>query len=404
MTSSYYAARQRDLWLTRFYYFFYLGGMGFIFPFLNIFYVRLGLSGAQIGWIAAVGACVSLIIAPIWTNRNDQWHNPRAMLQLALFLTALSFLWLSWQQLFIGVIIVTFFRVLVGAGISPLSDALALSVTSAVRKGFGTVRVWASIGWVLWVLLSGWLIEQTTIKTGLFGVSITLTISAMLLFWIGAQNFRSPVAANPEQPSLRGAIYTMLHNRSMVSVGIMILVIGTSNSGVAQFETVYLDALGAEESLIGIAGMLGAVVEIPFMLWSDRLVSRQGAYRLLLLSMVMTAALRAMVLVFPTVGSIMVERAGGGIAFSFYVISLTRFVGEQAAPHQLRTVMALYTVTLTNLIGIIAPPLAGVAFDLFGARWLYAVAAGGYLLGWLVLRLGRQPPISGDSGSRRSAL
>jgi PPP family 3-phenylpropionic acid transporter len=385
------ATKRRDLWLTRLYYFALLGGMGFISPFLNIFYVRLGLSGTQIGWVAAAGAAVTLFAAPFWASRNDKWRNPQGMLQVFLMFTALGYLWLSQQTLFLGVMLVGIFRALAGAGISPLSDSLALTVTHAARKGFGSVRVWGSLGWVVFVLFSGWLNQQTSLKAGLVGGSLSIFMGAIILFPISKQNFFSPPAHGEQTTPLKKVIDNLLHNRGMVGVGLMIIIIGTANSGVLQFEMVYLDSLGAKESLIGIAGMLGAVVEIPCMFWADRLVSQKGAYRLLLAAMLLTAALRAMVLLIPAILTIMAERATGGIAFSFYVVALTRFIGEQTSGHETRTVMALYTVTLSSIIGIIAPPLAGAAYDFFGARWLYAVAAMGYSLGWLSLKWAQQP-------------
>jgi MFS family permease len=379
-----YAGKLRDLRLTRLYYFVFLGGTGFILPFLNLFFVRRGLSGTQIGAVVASGSVVALMAGPFWASHNERWRNPRAMLQASLLCMALGYLLLSQQTLFWGIIALTVFRILISAGVGPLSDSLALSVTAAVQKGFGSVRVYASMGWVVFVLFGGWLVDQTSLQAGLIAGSVTTLLGAIILFPIGVHNFSAP--KTHERPSFRVAIRRVLNHRAMIGVGSMIAITGIANSGVANFETVYLDTLGAEETLIGIAGMLGAVVEIPCMPWADRLVSRKGSYRLLLISMLMTAALRALVLLVPAVATIMLARALAGISFSFYVIALVRFIGEQVPPHETRTVLALYNVTLASLIGIVAPPLAGMAYDAFGARWLYAVAVVGYLLGWVSLR------------------
>jgi MFS family permease len=87
----------------------------------------------------------------------------------------------------------------------------------------------------------------------------------------------------------------------------------------------------------------------------------------------------------PAILTILVQRAFSGVAFSFYTVALVRFIGQQTGPQETRTVLALYTVTLVSLIGIVAPPFAGAAYDRFGARWLYPIAVMGYLLGWLIL-------------------
>ena len=286
--------RQPDLWRTRLYYFF-LGGSGFIAPFLNLFYIRIGLSGADIGLTAAVGAVVALIAAPLWTNQSKTRHHPRRLLQTSLVLSGLSLLWLGQQRLFWGIVLAVAVRALVSAGLSPLSDAAALSVTGASKSGFGSVRVWTSIGWVAAVLLSGWLIERTGFGPAFGGAALASFLGALLLFSIGPRHFSSARTSGQTSLPLGALLRGLWQNRAMVGAGLMMIIIGIGNSGVGQFETVYLSTLGARESLIGIAGMVSAVVEIPCMLWADRLVRRQGAHRLLLISMAMTALLRGMV-------------------------------------------------------------------------------------------------------------
>jgi PPP family 3-phenylpropionic acid transporter len=384
------ALRRRDLKFTRLYYFVSYGGVGFISPFLNIFYVRLGLSGTQIGWNAAVAGLITLVAAPVWASRSERWLNPRTMLQIALLLAALGYFLLIWQSVFWGIVAVTVFRSLVGAGLSPLSDGLALAVTRANRTGFGSVRVWASMGWVVTVLFSGWVIQQTGLRSGLAGACIMTAVGVVVVLGIRPQNFSSQSTEGQKTTPLRTLIRGLLRNPGMVGLALMLITVGSANNGVAQFETVYLDTLGAKESVIGVAGMLSAVVEIPCMLLADRLISRKGAYHLLLIAMLMSATLRGLVFLVPAVLTILVERAIGGVAFSFYTVALIRFIGQQTYPQETRTVLALYTVTLASLIGIVAPPFAGAAYDRFGARWLYPIAVVGYLLGWLILQQARR--------------
>jgi hypothetical protein len=73
---------RRDLWFARFYYFFWLGGLGFVLPFVNLFYVSLGLKGTEIGIFASTGALVSLAAAPLIVSRIKQQPQPRRYLQL----------------------------------------------------------------------------------------------------------------------------------------------------------------------------------------------------------------------------------------------------------------------------------------------------------------------------------
>ena len=74
--------------------------------------------------------------------------------------------------------------------------------------------------------------------------------------------------------SLRNALHHVLHDRILLAFAIAVIFIGFLNNGVLQFENVYLAELGASKRLISFAGILSAVVELPFMIYADRFVRR----------------------------------------------------------------------------------------------------------------------------------
>jgi PPP family 3-phenylpropionic acid transporter len=376
------ASQQRDLWTTRLYFLLLYASAGSISPFLNLFYVHLGLNGTEIGIVAALASVVTLVASPFWANRNDQWRNPRTVLQLFLVFTALALLGLSLQTVFWGIVLVSMFQASVNAGISPLSDSLAIRVTQESNSGYGGVRVYGSLGWMLFVPVAGWLVDRTELRSSLVISAFFAVLCAACLFLIQGRHF---AATRETRASIRTVIGKVIKNPMMVGAGLMIILIGVAGSGVWQFQGVYLGELGASGTIIGIAGMVGSVLELPFMIWADRLTTKWGAYRVLLLSMSLFIAVRVLVFFFPAIPVILVAEGIVGIAFSFYTVGLVRFIAQYTDEHDMRTVLALLTVTLTSLIGIISSPLAGFTFDHLGARALYPIAAAGYLLAFLSL-------------------
>jgi PPP family 3-phenylpropionic acid transporter len=133
--------------------------------------------------------------------------------------------------------------------------------------------------------------------------------------------------------------------------------------------------------LISIAGIMSAVVELPFMIYADRFVKRYGASPILLVSILVTALQRTTVLLFPSIVTIMIVRFIGGVAFSLYTVSYIGLISSRTNEHETGTVLALYTVTLASLVNILAAPVSGAIFDAIGTRWLYALSASGYLIG-----------------------
>ena len=89
---------KRHLYFIRAYYFILIGGGGFLFPFITIFYRRQGLSGTEIGIIGTIQAIAGLIAAPMWGRWSDATGRVRRLLQISFVLTAVSTLLLGRQS------------------------------------------------------------------------------------------------------------------------------------------------------------------------------------------------------------------------------------------------------------------------------------------------------------------
>ena len=172
---------QRNLWTLRLYYFLLIGGGGFLFPFINLFYTQQGLSGTEIGWLSTVASLVALIAAPWWGRRSDATTHPRRLLQFGLLATSLCMLALSQQTVFAWMALIVMLDALLSIKVAPLSDVVALAVTKQGRAGFGSVRLWGSLGWAVTALVGGWLIEQTGLFTMFAGYAISGFASIALL-------------------------------------------------------------------------------------------------------------------------------------------------------------------------------------------------------------------------------
>lgn len=100
MVSSAETSSRHDLTFIRAYYFVLIGGWGFLYPFLSVFYRRQGLSGTEIGIIGTTQAVAALVAAPLWGRWSDASGRVRRLLQISFLLTAILTLILGRQNLF----------------------------------------------------------------------------------------------------------------------------------------------------------------------------------------------------------------------------------------------------------------------------------------------------------------
>lgn len=369
-----------DLFFARLYYFCFMGGWGFILPFMNLFYVSLGLNGKQIGVISSVSAVVGMVVSPLWVGHVKKHPLARRFLQGMLIVGGLMYFTIGLQAAFIWILIVVFFHALSASGIVPISDSMAVLVAKDFDSGYGGVRMFGSLGWIVSLLSSGWLVAHFGYIAAFSGVMIMWLIASFVIRQIQPHFFTSQQVVDQPKTTTLDSIKLVWQDRTLLGFAIALVVIGFMNNGVLQFENVFLSQLGASKQLISVAGILSAVVELPFMIYADRIARRVGVHRLMLIALSLTLAQRLAVLTLPYIATIMVIRFIGGVAFSFYTICFIGLVTSRTRPAETGTVLALFSVTIAGMVNIIAGPISGTIFDVIGARWLYALSATGYAI------------------------
>jgi MFS transporter, PPP family, 3-phenylpropionic acid transporter len=357
---------------------------GILFPFIGLFFQRNGLTGTEIGLLSTVSAVVALLVAPIWGRWSDSVTRPRILLQAASVGSVLAMLILGQQTLFIWMGVIVAADALISAGMEPLLSGLTLGVTQG-KSGFGSIRLWGSLGWAVVAPIAGWLIERAGIGTIFWGYGLMTGLSVIVLFWLKTRAAKRTEAETAARPTPRQSFRDLLKDKAMVGLALALVVAWLTNEGRYAFEGIYLSQLGAPESIIGWVNTVGAIVELPAMLWADRLVRRYGAASVLKWSFLMEAASLLIVIAVPTISSIFMFRVAAGIAYSLNVVSTVVFIDERSPARQSTTRLALYTVTIRGLVGLVSGPVSGFVFDTAGAYYHYVMAFGGSLLAWAAL-------------------
>ncbi len=382
---------RKSFWLMRTYYLLWTGAGGFIFPFITLFYAQQGLSGTQIGWLATIGSLVALISAPLIGRISDNISNPRRILQFCLFGSSLLILLLSQQSAFVWMALIIAAESFIGAPVFPLSDAQALSISNE-KEGFGSIRLWGSLGWAITAFVGGWMVTRAGLVSVFIGYAALYVLCIIVLGRITTQpkliqQFRE------HRPPLRLIVRSLVNERVLLGLTIALTIFWLSNIGRHQFETLYMKQLGANEQLIGWAYTYPALLELPIMLWADRLVRKYGAGKILSASLLIEGVSLLGIVFFPTMTSLLILRAASGLYYSLYAIASVAYAVENAPKGQGATILSLYYVTLNSIIALAVAPLSGVLFDRMGAYPLYIIAAIGTLVAWLALVISQKKPV-----------
>jgi MFS family permease len=225
--------------------------------------------------------------------------------------------------------------------------------------------------------------------TDQFGLPLMFT-GYVVLMVIGAvavsgAHIPKDVSRQSESHSFREAWAAMFANPSMPALLVALALIWFLMP-ILTFEPIFLDQLGASETIIGLTFTLPALVEAGIMLWVDRQARTTSPVRLLQLGILAGMARAVLVLVSPTVPVIVAARVLEGPGYALRQVAIVLILSRLAPPGQRAMLMALSMSTLLSVVQIVGQPIAGLLFDTIGVYWLYAIAVCLQLITILILQ------------------
>lgn len=362
----------------------YLGyylALGSFMPYINLYYERLGLSGVQIGTLAALPVLVGAVATLIWGALADalRWH--RGIFRLALVLGPLAVFLLSRVSTFGALIPLVIFYALVTSPIISLMDSAALEVAEAHQLSYGDMRLWGSIGWSIATWGVGALIEHFDIHWLFYGY-----IGFMLLTFM--VTFSLPPRRRVLQAPFGHGLRRLLAQPGFLFFLLSIFLLSVTSSGTSSFFTLYMDGIGAQEGTIGLAWTLAAWSEIPVMLGAGAIMRRISAKGLIAIAFV-NYALRWLLFSFITNPIwVLVVQLMHGLSFGAFLVGSVTYLNERTPEGLSTTALAIFNTTAFSLASITGSLIGGIFYDTLGLGAMFRTFSVVTLIGLVVLWLG----------------
>jgi len=269
-------------WLLKLFYFLYFAAAASLLPFLVLFYEQRGLTGRQIGLLAAIPPLITLFAATFWSGLADATQRHHRLLGLAIFgATALAsaiFFASTFPVLVITVTAFAFFA----APIIPLVDNSSLEYLGAQKKQYGKLRLWGAVGWGVAAPVVGQLVERLGLGWSFYGYSLFMLAGLVI-------SFRLPIRHARIDQSFWQGVRLLLVNQRWWSFLALIFIAGMGSGLILNYLFLYMEQLGASKTLMGLALTVGTLSELVVFSSSDRLLDRWGTRKLLMLALVALA-------------------------------------------------------------------------------------------------------------------
>jgi MFS transporter, PPP family, 3-phenylpropionic acid transporter len=356
-----------QIWFPAYYFVFFVG-FASLTPFMALYYEQRGLSGSQIGLLAAILPLVSLVAGPLWSGFADATRRHKGIF---LFTTAgVVFASLSIYNagslawLVPAVIVFAF----LAAPILPLVDSSTMSLLGGHKDRYGKIRVWGTLGWAIGAPLTGWLVERSGVQWSFYMYAL-LMVGALLI------GTRLPIGHTHISVPFRDGMRRLFSNPRWVFFLLVIFISGIANAGTNTYLFLYMDRLGADKWMIGLALTISTVSEVPVLFFADRLLRRFKVRGLILmaLSIYIVRLLLSSFVGFPPL-LLAIQLLHGFTTPTLFLAGVS-YVAEIAPPGTGATAQALFVGVLNGLGAAAGAFIGGLLFESVGPVILFRVFA-----------------------------
>ena len=355
------------LWVVWLLFFFQFAGVGIYFTYLNIYYRNAGLSGTQIGLINMVTAFIGVVSGIIWGNLADRTGQQRLLIALGGVGGLVAAQFVPLVHTFGAFMALGCLGSLMSSSLWTLVDSTTLVMLGERRNDYGRYRLGGSIGYIVAAGTSGFLFDRLGLRLMFPAYGLIMAIFSVIALLLPVMPVRREAQSNR-------MIGDMIRQPAWLLFAVCVFLIWVAYNATMTFLGVSLQAMGANQSLIGIATVVGAIIEAPFILFSGKFLHRFGPVRLLFVAMVLMVIRYVLLGLIPSPGWAIPINMLNGPAYVFFWSSAVTYANKLAPPGLSGTAQGLLN-SITSLAGMLSGILAGALFDLVGPNKLFTVMA-----------------------------
>ena len=261
-------------------YFLYFGAMGVFLPYFNLYCLKIGFTGFQIGSLSAVRAAVLILFSILWGILADRKDIRRPIYILcSIVSTALWALFLFTTD-FRFMLVIT---IVYGAFYAPIIsflEAFAMDVLGKTKHRYGRTRAWGSIAFITVVIVLGKMIDRYDV-----GIVIALVLVFSTAQAVAATTMPRISSRRPAHPHDAVRLFSG-HTVVFLLCAFLMLV---SHGAYYGFFSIHLAQLGHGGSFIGICWALASTAEVVVMINSGKLFTRFSFKQVLAVSFAVAA-------------------------------------------------------------------------------------------------------------------
>jgi PPP family 3-phenylpropionic acid transporter len=264
-------------------YFFYFGLLGIFLPYVGLFLDDRGLDSVQIGTLLAITALFRILGPNLLAKQADKKGNLVEVLRIGCLLSLLVFTTVFfvhnyWLLTFTFCLMMMFYT-----AVLPPLEVITVNATAKSRGGYGRLRLWGSVGFIVCSMIAGSFID-------VYGPSVLATLScvSLLLIYISSLLIVNPQKTVHAESHAKGDWQQAFSLLFIVFILANIL-LQISFGSYYNFFALYMNDLQYTGMQTGAFIATGVLAEIVIFVYAVKLVKRFEVMHLLAISILLTA-------------------------------------------------------------------------------------------------------------------
>lgn len=374
-------ALRKNILLFSLFFLLFFAGIGLIMPFLSLQFKAVGYNGVQISLLNMLSALAVILTAPQYGLIFDRSKDKRLILLISLTIATVTLFLIPYLRAFGAMLVIyTISRVIVSSSITAsenLSYQVSADKNGEEKAGFGSLRMWGSLGFALTALLGGMIFQNFGLlrNSRIFLGLMAATFVVLLLMPESIFRERRSIESCETALSTRGVIKLISKDQYLLLTVVALALTDPLFDGVRSFEPIFMEELGLPVSVIGLAATLSALLEVPMMLGADRLIERIGVQNLVIAILSFDLTRRLLVWIFPSGWVVFALNIMTAISFTLRLITTVHLINLRIPKQYTTTALTFVFNTLNGIMYILSNAISGVIYDAFGARQIYLVSA-----------------------------
>jgi PPP family 3-phenylpropionic acid transporter len=355
----------RKIWPFTFNFLLY-AAFAFVAPYIVLYYQGLGFTGTQIGLLTGIVPLITLFSSPLWTGLADATHRHRLLMSLGLLVGVITTVVFPFLSAFVPVFAIAVLLFIFVAPVTPLANSATMFMLADEKEMYSRIRLGATLGFGIAAFFSGLLVQNYGLSFAFWGCAtlflLGLIVSQKLVY--GQMVSESPA---------RGRVRTLLMNPRWVLFLVVAFAGGLGMAAYNNYLFPYMKELGANESTMGLALMVGMISEIAILFFGNRLIKHLKSFGLLMLSMAVTGFRMLLFAASGTPSLVLFFQLLNGLTFPAMWVAGVSYADENAPAGMSATAQGLFSAMVMGFGTAVGGFVGGLLLESIGGHGLYLV-------------------------------